>query len=212
MTDQEQNEEIMNDIVNHPSHYTDGKIEVWKNVKGFDNYLISNYGKVKNTMFNNRYCSFKKEHILKPSKNGQGYLFVELSKNGKSKIKTIHRLVAENFLQNIENFPCVNHIDGNKENNNVKNLEWCTFSHNIKHSYKLGLQKPSERQKKIISEWDSIHHKKQVFQFSLTGEFIKCWGSQKEAGMALNINKSSISNCVRKKSKSAGGYIWKETI
>ena len=51
----------MNDIINHPSHYTDGKIEVWKNVKGFDNYLISNYGKVKNTMFNNRYCSFKKD-------------------------------------------------------------------------------------------------------------------------------------------------------
>lgn len=200
------------DNVNHPSHYTDGKIEVWKDVVGFENYKISNQGRIKNTVFNNRHCSFQRERILKPSKNGRGYFFVYVSNNGKTKMKTIHRLVAETFLPNFENLPCVNHIDGNKENNTLENLEWCTFSHNIMHSYKLGLQKPSEKQKKAIAEWDRIHHKKPIYQLTMSGEVIKYWGSLKEASEALNISMGAISQCVNNRSKSAGGYKWKKTI
>lgn len=69
-----------------------------------------------------------------------GYHEVLLSENGKTNQYRVHRLVAETFLPNPSNLPCVNHKDGNKLNNHISNLEWCTKSENIKHSYKNGLQ------------------------------------------------------------------------
>lgn len=114
-------------------------IEEWKIIKGFEDYQISNFGRVK---------SFKKYHytnerILKPSrdKSGNGYLFVNLCKNGKRKIYCVHRLVLCNFklMDNHLDFE-VNHIDGNKLNNHINNLEWCTQSENEIHAYKIGLK------------------------------------------------------------------------
>ena len=120
-------------------------VEEWKDIKGYEGiYKISNLGKIVR-------IKGSQEHPMKIWNNGR-YMEVRLSKNGKSTHFTLHRLLAVHFIPNPNNLPFVNHIDENKTNNNVKNLEWCTFSHNIKHSYKLGLQKPSERQKKIISE------------------------------------------------------------
>ena len=199
----------MNDVVNHPSHYTDGKIEVWKPISGFENYKISNLGRIKNTVFRNRYTTMLKERILTPSKNGRGYLFVYLSKNDNRKMKTIHRLVAEAFIENPNGYPVINHRDGNKENNFVDNLEWCTVQYNAQHSHRLGLQKPSERQKTIISQWDRENHSKPVSQYSKNGDWVKDWAQQKEAEMALGLCLGSISQCVRGKSKTAGGFISK---
>ena len=67
--------------------------------------------------------------------DGNGYPCVRLCKNGKSIIRKIHRLVALHYLPNPNNYKCVNHKDGNKQNNSINNLEWCTYSQNMKHAY-----------------------------------------------------------------------------
>ena len=73
----------------------------------------------------------------------KGYLVAHLSKDNKAKNILVHRLVAESFIPNPNKYPCVNHIDGNKQNNNINNLEWCTHSENDLHAYKIGLRKAS---------------------------------------------------------------------
>ena len=102
--------------------------EIWKDIPNFENlYQISNYGRVKN---------LKKNVFRKPTKANNGYLFISLwNKNKKERIPLfIHRLVATLFLDN--KGECVNHIDGNKQNNYYKNLEWCSLAENTKHAYK----------------------------------------------------------------------------
>ena len=79
-----------------------------------------------------------KEKKLKPYKNSWGYMLVDMRKNKKRYIKCVHRLVAEAFIDNPNNLPEVNHIDCNRANNNVNNLEWCTRSYNIKYSFEKG--------------------------------------------------------------------------
>lgn len=105
--------------------------EIWKPIIGFERYKISNYGRVMNTIGT----------ISHQGDNGKGYKNVTLyyGHDIRKRIK-VHRLVAIHFLDNSNNLPMVNHIDGNKSNNNVENLEWCTASYNSKHSFKLGLQ------------------------------------------------------------------------
>ena len=85
----------------------------------------------------------RKEKILKTG--GKRYEIVVLYKNKKPKTFPIHKLVAEYFLENPNNYYCVNHKDGNKLNNNIENLEWCTISENTKHAYDLGLKKAVNR-------------------------------------------------------------------
>lgn len=104
--------------------------EIWKKFEG--NYAISNFGNIKNT---------KTNRILKLRKNYRGYLKTNISISGKLITVFPHRLVAETFIQNPLNKSQVNHIDGNKQNNYVKNLEFCTPSENMKHAYKIGLNK-----------------------------------------------------------------------
>lgn len=107
--------------------------EIWKDY--IYNYQISNFGRVRNKVTNK---------ILKQNKTGKGYLgcVVSLGKRHCYKLIKIHRAVAECFIPNPNNYPVVNHIDGNKENNLYSNLEWCTYKDNNLHSYKLGLNKP----------------------------------------------------------------------
>lgn len=77
--------------------------------------------------------------ILKIMEDKDGYSIVNLYKNKKMKTRKIHRLVASVFIENINNYPIVNHIDGDKKNNNSYNLEWCTDSQNKKHAFSVGL-------------------------------------------------------------------------
>ncbi len=119
-------------------------MENWKTVKGFENYEVSTYGKVRRknceiTYVNGLICNYK-EKILKlekakSNKFGKHYLRVTLSSKNKVKRFQVHRLVAKTFLPNMDNKPCVNHLDGNPENNNINNLKWCTYSENERHSY-----------------------------------------------------------------------------
>lgn len=105
---------------------------VWKEVKGYEGYYeISSNGIVRNIKTGRR---------LKPDLHKEGYDRVTLSKDGVSKHLFNHRLVAISFLPNEENHPVVNHIDGNRQNNAVENLEWCSHKHNAQHAIKLGLK------------------------------------------------------------------------
>lgn len=109
--------------------------EIWKDIKGFEGmYQVSNFGRVRS--FKSKECM-----LLKLSPNKGGYLTSYLSKrksNVRHFAKMVHRLVAEHFIDNPNNLPCVNHIDGNKTNNHINNLEWTTYSYNTKHAYSIG--------------------------------------------------------------------------
>lgn len=111
-------------------------LEKWSDVKGYEGlYQVSNFGRIK-SMVNN---ASRRKRVLNPYDHN-GYRRINLYKNNKCKKLYIHRLVAEEFIPNVNNYPEVNHIDGNKSNNNIKNLEWCTSSQNQIHAYKTGLQ------------------------------------------------------------------------
>lgn len=118
----------------YPFTLADIEGEEWRNIEGYDDYQVSNFGRVK---------SFKqgKNFILKPRIGHDGYLLIGIYQQGKQVWRKIHRVVAENFILNLDNKPQINHIDGCRLNNYVSNLEWCTASENTRHAYELGLAK-----------------------------------------------------------------------
>jgi len=134
---------------------------MFKIVNGFDGlYSVSEKGEIYSHPKESKYVNHNgmilkpindNGMILKPI-NDNGYLVVSLHKNKKQTKSLIHRIVAESFLPNPYNLPEVNHIDGNKLNNNVENLEWCTSKYNSVHAQRLGLNVISEKNKKVSSE------------------------------------------------------------
>ncbi len=121
--------------------------EIWKDIKGYENkYQVSSFGNVRSIIFNNCTVNNKKRiKKLNPAKDAVGYLCVVLCKGGKAKTFRIHKLVSQAFLVNENNYKVVNHIDGNKLNNRVDNLEWCTYSGNSIHAVKNNLIKSGEQ-------------------------------------------------------------------
>ena len=124
--------------------------EIWKDIQGYEGlYQISNLGRIKSLermiITSNNITKKISEKILKPCLRKNGYYSIVLQKNNKSKYYTIHRLVAKEFIPNPNNLPQVNHKDGNKLNNNINNLEWCTNSDNTQHGYDNKLYKYKSR-------------------------------------------------------------------
>ena len=101
-------------------------MEIWVDIDGFENYQVSTWGRVRGL-----------HGILKPYENEKGYLKVGLTKDGKCHKKRVNRLVAQAFIQNPENLPQIDHIDGNKQNNSITNLRWTDNSKNQIHYRKL---------------------------------------------------------------------------
>lgn len=170
-------------------------IEIWKPVIGFENtYEVSNLGRVRSLDMCAKGVRGSTRHIkgkiLKASVGNNGYPRVCLA--GKN-WRNVHRLVAEAFLSN----PCkkkeVNHIDGNKSNNAVWNLEWSTRSENQLHAYKTGL----DSQKKF-----------KTIQKNMNGVILHVYDSSLEASQKTGILQGNISKCANGKAKTAGGYKW----
>jgi hypothetical protein len=115
--------------------YIKTKPEIWKPITGFEMYEISNFGNVR-SFINNRYGVCEVSHPIKLTKSKKGYLYVCLGKNkfGNSILRTVHRLVAEEFIKNTEDKPQVNHKNGVKHDNDVDNLEWVTNQENRDHA------------------------------------------------------------------------------
>lgn len=184
--------------------------EIWKDIKGYEGrYMISNLGNVL-TM---RYKGKGKAKQLKPYNDEKGYFMVSLYNNKKIKTKRIHEIVAKTFILNPDNLPQVNHIDGNKHNNRIDNLEWCTSKENIRHAWKNGLMKSTKGRKRKNLKHNFLGYKakksKSVAQYSLDGEYINTWKSINEAARNSNISAGNIHRCCMGEFKQTGGYIWK---
>lgn len=160
--------------------------ERFKVIEGFPQYKISDKGNV---------FSIKYGRLLKPYKHKDGYLFIDLYDNKKFP-KSIHRLVAEAFLPNPNNYDQVNHKDENKTNNCISNLEWCTHQYNNNYG---------TRNRRIGNA-----HKIKILQFTKEGNLIKEWDSMIEACKEYNISKSLMSECCNGKYNTAKGYVWKK--
>lgn len=154
--------------------------EVWRDIKGFEGlYQVSNLGRVKSLK-----CG--KEKILKPGKTTCGYLQVILSKDGKTKAYKVHRLVANTFIPNPNNLETVNHINEDKTDNRVENLEWMNYKDNKRYSSAVA-----------------------VNQYTLDGKFIRTWDCMNEIHIQLGFSQGGIWFCCQGKRKSSHGFIWR---
>lgn len=171
--------------------------EEWRAVKGFEGaYEISNIGNLRSI----DRVSFGKKYFGKMINNAQercGYLVNILSYEGKRKTVRRHRLVAEAFIPNPDEKPEVNHINGNKTDNRVENLEWATHRENTAHAWLTGLTKipPAEKPKKVIQFYE--------------GQQIAEYMSIDIAANINGISAADICKCCKGKRKNAGRYIWK---
>lgn len=183
-------------------------IEIWKSIKGYEGYYeISNFGKIRSV---NRIIIDKNGRKIKlkgkietPKICGSGYYYFRLCKNGIYESKRINILVAEAFIPNHYNLPCVNHKDENKLNNSVDNLEWCDKSYNA--LYGNTRNKIQETKNKNNSRGCQIP----VEQYTLNGEFITYFISPIEAQKATGVQHSNILKVCKNERKQAGGYLWK---
>jgi hypothetical protein len=115
-------------------------MEIWKDVIGYEGfYQVSNFGNVKRVgSFRGVNKAYLNDYYLNPRDNGKGYLRIKLTINNKSKRVMLHRIIAEAFIENQNNYPVINHINGNRQDNRIENLEWCTQSQNCLHAVKMG--------------------------------------------------------------------------
>lgn len=153
--------------------------EIWKDIAGYEGkYKVSNYGNI---------YSVKSNRTLLPLRALNGYLLIMLGRTTYS----IHRIVATTFLPNPNKLPCINHKDGNKHNNKVDNLEWCSYSYNLIHAYKTGLNR-----------------RERAVECLQNGVVVKRYRSAREAEKD-GFSNQLIAKCCLGKRKSHKGYEWK---
>lgn len=168
--------------------------EIWKDIPGFEGlYQVSNLGRVKSFRQSSKLHKVP-EYILNPSLSSNGYYQVTLYKDTKRSKVLVHRLVAEAFVPNKNDFPMVNHIDENRLNNTASNLEWCTVTYNNNYG--------------TVRERASDTLSTPVMQFTLTGKPIAVYRSTRIASEMLSVSQRGIQRSCRGEG-SSGGYIWK---
>ena len=156
-------------------------------------YKVSNFGRILSLNYRNT----GKSELMTPVDNGCGYLKVGLWKNGKTKQCLVHRLIAQTFLPNPDNLPEINHIDEDKTNNRVDNIEWKSHKDNINHGTR------NERVSK--AEINDPNKSKRVIQLTLDGVLIREWPSASECGRN-GFNKGHVAACCRGEEKSHKGF------
>ena len=161
-------------------------VETFVKIEGFENYEVSNLGKVRN---------IKSGIMLKPWFTKDGYLRHCLYKHNKRKNLLLHRIIATAFIDNPEKKPQVNHIDENKLNNDLSNLEWCTERENVIHGTR------TKRAAEKLS--------KKVIQLDLNDNVLNEFESMRQAERETGVLVGNISSCCNGKTKSAGGFKWR---
>lgn len=166
--------------------------EKWKDVIGYEGlYQVSNMGRIRNS----------KGKIRKTFISEFGYERITLTKNRKQEKFQVHRLVAQAFIRLENDNEQVNHIDGDKLNNKVNNLEWCSASENVQHAFKIGLHK-------AYTGYREMPNEKMVKKLTKDGKVICKYRTAGEAGRENNIESTNIRAVCRGKRKTAGGYKW----
>ncbi len=163
-------------------HLIENGVIVQRKIKGYKDYFIDEYGNI---------YSRKSHKYLKQSKGKDGYYYVQLCENGKRKRVSVHRLVAQTFIDNPCDLPVVNHKDENRENNSVDNLEWCTEKYNTNYG------NARIKQAKAVSKAVVCIETGEVFL------------SQKQAGEVKKIPYKHICDCCKGKKQTCGGYHWR---
>lgn len=171
-------------------------MEQFKDIAGYEGlYKIDISGNVYSLITNKK---------LKTQISNSGYLCINLKKNGGQKNHFIHRLIMQTFATQPTGKDCINHIDGDKLNNSLSNLEWCDRSHNAQHAYTAGLRLPTKQPRLSASKLS-----KRVRQLTVTGSTICTWNCITEAEIATGTHHQDISKVCRGKRQTANGYKWK---
>lgn len=176
-------------------------VESWRDVAGYEGiYKVSRQGDVYPVPRKSKNGNAQGGYLLRPQKYRNGYVFFHLSRDGKRKCKTAHRLVAEAYVPNPSGYAEVNHRDGDKENNNVENLEWVTRSQNNAHAVACGLRDMSEMRRKAAQA------NSRPIVLKLDGVEVARFPSLKYAELVTGLAASSISNCLNGTSATCDGY------
>lgn len=147
------------------------------------NYIVYDDGRI----YSKRFKKF-----LTPKVNHDGYHRIQIWKDNKCKYIAWHRIIAETFIPNPKNKPVINHIDGDKTNNYVSNLEWCTQSENIQHAFKTGLSKT-----------------KPVDMLDMEGNYLMSFKSAIEAGEYINRHGCGITKCCKGTQTHVNNFKWR---
>ncbi len=168
--------------------------EIWKDIAGYEGaYQVSNKGRVRSYADNNRFSG----RVLALMTDAMGYVVVNLSR----KTHKVHRLVANAFIENPNNYPCVNHKDENKTNNNSCNLEWCTYKYNNNYGTR--------------NERISQNEGRKIIQYDLDGNEVMRWTSITRAAEFYGVNRTTICGACAGRQHTSCGYVWRyadETI
>lgn len=181
----------------------------WVPIKGYEQvYEINRTGQVRRV---------ETGKILKPGIGKVGYFVVSLWKNNKGKTFTLHRLLGDHFIPNPHHYETINHIDGNKLNNNLSNLEWCSYKMNNQHAWDTGLRKISTKMMahaKTVSEFARRKNpygmnRHPVIQCDQYGNEIKEFPNVELAAKELGMNRRTIDRFVKGRTKTCKGFIFK---
>jgi hypothetical protein len=189
--------------------------EVWKDAVGYEGfYRVSDHGRAMRMQgvrikgyFNGKALFAQvKQSIISGHVRPDGYVVLSLWMDGKRSVEYLHRLIAKAFIENPEGKKTVNHIDGNPTNNTVTNLEWCTYSENHEHAFRVLNRKHSKHR---LGRLGILDPQSMSVQQIKGGVVVNVFGSMREAERETGIRNNRISTVCSGKAKTAGGYEWK---